>query len=331
MASESDNNRSTLIKAGIAVAVIFTLLLCLIVLALSRLGTTRDGGDRLTPPEVEVTPTLDPGVPLLTIDANDVDNWPSYIEHNFFFGVDYPPDWKVEELPEDSPEGSVKWIAPDTSEFVISYNINTTRSLSDYLRKLDFERSTELDGEPSVEVLSSTEFDVNGRQAIQRYEKQIEDDNTNIVVYMSVLDDSTTYRPINYIFTFTILPPDGIDPVQTQVYTNYLNVIGTFIFQPFRYDVRGEIVTGKEALVDWCLEGYYVRFSGGISGSSSQYIFLRGIGEVGYPPFNGAPYLNKQVNIQGVYQTDKELCFDLTCDCEDYLIVEDITLQNPSP
>lgn len=332
MDSEKDN-RSTLIKAGIAVVLIIGLLLCLIILALTRFtrsddnGSGDNGGGNGT--DANVTATLDPGIPQLTIDANDPENWNTYIDHTFFFMVDYPPFWEFEPVGRGFPPEAVRWKSDDNSEFLISYERNTTRSLNDYLRKLDFTRSTELDGEPSVEVNSSVEFDVNGMQAVQRSETDLEDEINTLVVYLSVVEEGI--RPINNIFSFTIIPVEGMEPEQTQIYTDYLNSVGTFIYKPYRFTVRGEIVTGREAQIDWCTEGYYIDFPGGISGNQRQFMYLRSIGEDDYPPFNGRNYLGQSVRIEGIYQPDKELCFDLTCGCEDYMIVEDISLINPIP
>jgi hypothetical protein len=85
---------------------------------------------------------------------------------------------------------------------------------------------------------------------------------------------------------------------------------------------EGEIKTGHELHIDYCAEGYYLETTEG------KTLLLRTATETSDRPlFTDASFEQKKVLVNGIYPAQEYFCEALLCDCEDYILVEEVTLQ----
>lgn len=300
--------RAMFIKLALAIVIILVIFCSALFLIISRAGlgrltgSSRNSGTSVTPSAVVgLTPTIIP----------NTREWLHYIDRGYLFSLDYLSGWEVDY---DSPYGdSVTFTADDKSSLGVSWATGNYTSVEAYLVNRDVNS-----GSASVLIESKVEFTVDKNKIIQRKERVVEENQLLIRNYMMQGE---------YIFIFTVYPTSNETLETNEIFRESLNVIGSFKFRTERFVVSGQIVKGENAGKSYCAQGYYLRIDGDYLQAGNNSLLLRsltlGHGQ-DYPLFDNPAYLGRSVTIEGIYDREKNLCSALTCDCEDYLIIENI-------
>lgn len=306
--------RKTLITLGLVVIILLVVLCAGVFIAVTRFSVGNLFGDGNT--GNQPTPTLVVG---LTPTPAQQRIWMPYVDRFYLFKVNYLSTWKVEHEP---PRGdSVLFRAEDGSEMGISWQRSNHRFVEDFLRTLDIRRSTENDGSPSVIVEWTSDFDVFGNTVIRRRERNLVTEETLVINYL--LED-------DHIFIFTAYSPDEESIETNEVFRETFNVIGSFQFRMDRFEAKGTVVRGSDIGMSHCMEGLFLNVEGSFVNPRNSYLLLRYITPVRgepYPLFTNRSYVGSRVTIDAIYDTEKLLCGEFTCDCEDFLLVEDIRVR----
>ena len=302
--------RSTFIKLTLVVVVLLTVFCAVMFVIVTRFGDTilsRNNGSDTAP-----TPTGD----VLPTQADRGRVWLPYVDKAYMYKFNYLATWDIDY---DSPQGdSITLTAEDDSVLGIRYQKNNYRDIRQFLLALDISRTTDNAGKPSVVVEWSQEFDVFDEVVIQRREYNLVTEETLIKSYLSKEE---------YIIIFTIYGTDPDTIESSTMFGEVFNVIGSFQFRTDRFEARGRIVTGESAGKFQCPNGYYLEVEGDFVQPGNRAILLRSINarrDQPYPLYLNSSFLGATVTIDAVYDTEKLLCIELTCDCEDYILVEDV-------
>lgn len=306
--------RKTLMILGLVVIVLLAVLCAGVFIAVTRFSVGNFFGDNN--PENQPTPTSIVG---LTPTPGQQRIWMPYVDRFYLFKVSYLSTWEIKH---DIPRGdSVAFSAEDGSEMGISWQRSNHRFIEDFLRTLDIRRSTENNGSPSVMIEWTSDFDVAGNTVVRRRERNLVTEETLVKNY--TLED-------DYVFMFTVYSPDEESIETNEMFRETFNVIGTFQFKMDRFEAKGTVVRGSDIGMTHCMEGLYLDVEGSFINPRNSFLLLRyitpGRGEP-YPLFNNRSYLGSRVTIDAIYDTEKLLCGEFTCDCEDYLLVEDIRVR----
>ncbi len=304
--------RRTVLILALVVIVLLVVLCAGIFIAVTRLNS----GSLFDTSRPDLQPTATPVVGLTPTPVEATRVWIPYIERFYIFKVEHLSTWEVKH---DTPRGDrVAFVAEDGSELGISTQRSNHRYIEDFLRTLDIRRSTENNGSPSTMVEWAVDFDVAGETVVRRRERNLITEETLIKAYM--LQDKD-------VFVFTVYPPDE-ESIETSVmFKETFNVIGTFQYKLHRFEARGKVVRGSEIGKTHCMNGLYLDVEGSFINPRDSFLLLRYItpnrGEA-YPLFTNASYVGSRVTIDAIYDTEKLLCGEFSCDCEDFLLVEDI-------
>lgn len=304
--------RKTLVILALVVIVLLTVLCAGIFIAFSRFsaGSLFDNA----PAESDTTPT--PVVGLTPTPVEETRIWMPYVERFYLFKVEYLSTWEIRH---DTPRGdSVAFVAEDGSELGISSQRSNHRFIEDFLRALDIRRSTENDGSPSFLVEWTVDFDVAGDTVIRRRERNLLTEETLVKAYLLKEKD---------VFVFTVYSPDEESIETNEMFRETFNVVGSFQYKLHRFEAEGRVVRGSDIGRTHCMNGLYLDVAGSFVNPRDSFLLLRYItpnrGEP-YPMFTNQTYVGSNVTIDAVYDTEKFLCGEFTCDCEDYLLVENI-------
>ncbi len=305
--------RSTFIILSLVVIVLLVILCAGIFIAIKRYSKDNLWGDNNTTP----TPTVVVGLTPTVVAKPRV--WMPYVDRFYLYKLSYLSTWEVSH---DTPRGdSVAFTAEDGSQMGVVWQNSNHRFIEHFLRTLDIRRSTENNGSPSVMVEWTQDFDVQGDTVVRRRERNLITDETLIVNYL--LKDK-------HIFMFTVYSPDREQIETNEMFRETFNVIGTFQYKMHRFEAVGKVVKGSEIGRSYCQEGFYLDVEGRFISPRDSFLLLRYItpkrGEP-YPLFTNRSYLGSRVTIDSIYDTEKLLCGEFSCDCEDYLLVENISVR----
>lgn len=307
--------RSTFIMLSLVVVVLLVVLCAGIFIAVTRFSVGNFWGDNNT--DTSPTPTSVIGLTPTVVEKPRV--WMPYVDRFYLFKLSYLSTWEVTH---ETPRGdSVAFTAEDGSQMGVSWQNSNHRFVENFLRTLDIRRSTENDGSPSVMVEWSQDFDVQGDTVIRRRERNLVDEETLIINYL--LKD-------NHMFIFTVYSPDEESVETNEMFRETFNVIGTFQYKLDRFEAKGKVVRGSDIGRSYCMEGFYLDVEGSFINPRDSFLLLRTITPVRgepYPLFNNRSYLGSRVVVDAIYDTEKLLCGEFSCDCEDYLLVESITVR----
>lgn len=308
----SEKAKAMFIKLAIAVVILLTLLCVGIFLLMSRLG----GGVFRRQEDTELTPTPTPIVGLTPTIIDTSNRWNKYIDRAYLYKFDYQQGWKIEF---EDTQDDVLFVAEDGSSLGVKAMQHNYKSVDDYVLSLDIENATANAGLPAVIVEWSNIYKIDSEtEVIRRKEKIVEDDKVVIRNYLMKED---------YVFIFTTYSITNETAETNEMFLEFLNVIGTFEFKTDRFEAEGTIVSGESAGKPQCTEGYYLQIQGSYLRSSNSSLLLRSItpgNGNAYPLFQGGGLLGQTVKINAIYDTEKILCRGLSCDCEDYLLIESI-------
>lgn len=306
----SQKAKSMFIKLAIVVIILLTLLCIGIFLLMSRLGggvlNRQDDNEtaHTTTPIVGLTPTI--------IDISN--RWTQYIDRGYLYKFDYQQAWEIEY---DAPDDDVLFIAEDGSSLGITAEQHNYQTVHDYVLSLDIENATANAGTPAVIVEWSNIYKLDDEsEVIRRKENIVEGDKVVIRNYLMKED---------YIFIFTTYSLTDDSAESSEMFLEFLNVIGTFEFMTDRFEAEGTIITGESAGKPQCPNGHYLKIDGAYLRSSNSSLLLRSItpGDGNdYPLFQDSSLIGRDVKINAIYDTEKILCRGLSCDCEDYLLIE---------
>lgn len=297
--------RAMFIKLALAIVIILVIFCSALFLIISRAGLGRLTGSSGTS-DVTVTPSGIVGLtPTVIANARE---WIQYTDRGYLFSLDYLSGWEIEY---DSQYGDgVTFVAADESSLGVNWAQGNYASVEEYL--------VDRDMDSAVFVESKVEFTVDKNKIIQRKERIVEEDQLLVRNYMMQGE---------YIFIFTVYPTSNETLETNEIFRESLNVIGSFEFRTERFVVSGQIVKGENAGKSYCAQGYYLRIDGDYLQAGNNSLLLRsltpGHGQ-DYPLFDNPAYLGRNVTIEGIYDREKSLCRALTCDCDDYLIIENI-------
>lgn len=304
--------RKTLIILALLVIVLLTVLCAGIFIAFSRFSAGNLFGDNGSNPDITSTPVV--GLTPTPIEETRV--WMPYVERFYLFKIEYLSAWEVKQ---DDPRGdSVFFVAEDGSELGIGFQRSNQRFIEDFLRSLDIRRATENDGDPSVRVEWSVDFDVAGEKVVRRRERDLVTEETLVKAYL--LKEST-------IFVFTVYSPDDENIESNEMFRETFNVIGSFQYRPHSFEAEGTVVRGSEVGMTHCMEGLYLDVAGRFINPRNSFLLMRYITpdrDEPYPMFTNQTYVGSRVTIDAVYDTEKLLCETFSCECEDYLLVDNI-------
>lgn len=306
----SQKAKSMFIKLAIAVIILLTLLCVGIFLLMSRLG----GGVLNRQDDAEIAPTTTPIVGLTPTIIDNSNRWTQYIDRGYLYKFDYQQGWEIEY---DAPDDDVLFIAGDGSSLGVTAVQHNYQSVHDYVLSLDIENATANSGTPAVIVEWTNIYKIDEEtEVVRRKEKIVEDDKVVIRNYMMKEE---------YIFIFTTYSLTNDSAETSEMFLEFLNVIGTFEFMTDRFEAEGIIMTGESVGKPQCPDGYYLKIEGSYLRSSNSSLLLRSItpGDGNdYPLFQDSNLLGRNVKINAIYDTEKILCRGLSCDCEDYLLIE---------
>ncbi len=99
-----------------------------------------------------------------------------------------------------------------------------------------------------------------------------------------------------------------VDPESRIIDDTVINLRKKVVFE-------ATVFSGTKAGRDYCLDGLYVSYMG-------KTLLLRDNSGM----IKDKSYLNKQVTLEGIYPAQDNFCKALICDCDDYVLVERITL-----
>lgn len=306
MDESSQKARSMLIRLALIVIILLTLLCVGIFLLMSRLGSGSD--------DSAVSPTVTPVVGLTPTIFELPNVWVKYIDRNYLYKLDYLSRWDIDHEPEND---DVLFVAGDGSSMGVTAKRHNYKTVQDYLLALDIERATDNSGGPSVIVEWSNTYNIDrDTEVVGRREKQVNEDKIVIRNYLIKEDD---------IFIFSMYSESNDSAETSEMFREFLNVIGTFEYRTDRYEAEGTVVTGEGVGKPQCPNGYYLKIQGAHLRTGNQSLLLRsitpGVGNE-YPLFQDRNFLGREVKINAIYDTEKNLCTGLSCDCEDFLLIE---------
>jgi hypothetical protein len=306
----SQKAKSMFIKLAIVVVILLTIMCIGIFLLMSRLG----GGVFNTQDEATTVPTTTPIIGLTPTIIDVSNRWTQYIDRGYLYKFNYQQDWEIEY---DAPEDDVLFIAKDGSSMGVTALQHNYKAVDDYVLSLDIENATANAGTPSVIVEWSNMYKIDkDTEVIRRKENIVADDKVVIRNYLMKEE---------YIFIFTTYSLTNESSETSEMFLEFLNVIGTFQFKTDRFEAEGIILTGESAGKPQCPNGYYLKIEGSYLRSSNSALLLRSItpGDGNdYPLFQNSNLLGQRVKINTIYDTEKVLCRGLSCDCQDYLLIE---------
>ncbi|HRN86736.1 MAG TPA: hypothetical protein PKU78_03105 [Candidatus Dojkabacteria bacterium] len=306
----SQKAKSMFIKLAIVVVILLTLLCIGIFLLMSRLG----GGFLNRQEDLNTAPTTTPIIGLTPTIIDFSSRWTKYIDRAYLYKFDIQQSWEIDY---DAPEDDVLFIADDESSLGVRAVQHNYETVDDYVLSLDIENATANAGLPAVIVEWSNIYKIDqDAEVIRRKEKIVEDDKVVIRNYLMKEE---------YIFIFTTYSLTNETAETSEMFLEFLNVIGTFEYKTDRFEAEGTIVTGEGAGKPQCPDGYYLKIEGSYLRSSNSSLLLRSItpGDGNeYPLFQNRNLLGQSVKINAIYDTEKILCRGLSCDCEDYLLIE---------
>lgn len=306
----SQKAKSMFIKLAIAVIILLTLLCVGISLLMSRLG---DGVFKRQD-DSEMAPTTTPVIGLTPTIIEYSNRWNKYIDRGYLYKFDYQQTWEIQY---DAPEDDVLFIAKDGSSMGVKAELQNYRSVDDYVLSLDIENATANAGTPAVVVKWSNVYKIDEDTEVVRRKEHIVEDNKDVVRNYLMKEE--------YIIIFTTYSLSNDSAETSEMFMEFLNVMGTFEFMTDRFEAEGTIMTGESLGKPQCPNGYYLKIEGSYLRSSNSSLLLRSItpGDGNdYPLFQDRSQLGQKVKLNTIYDTQKVLCRGLSCDCEDYLLIE---------